>query len=178
MVILSTSEKECVCYVETKNLDGETNLKVRRGIPELAHIKTPNDCAETRCFIDVEPPNEHLYSFNATLRLNPSNYDVPRMSVASPLTSSPTKASLMDRRFSIVNKDPEALYPVSINGVLMRGCIVRNTDWVIGVVAYTGSDTKLMRNAGTTPSKRSRIDRQLNPQVRLSLMIVSASSLF
>lgn len=29
IVILSTSEPKGVCYIETKNLDGETNLKMK-----------------------------------------------------------------------------------------------------------------------------------------------------
>lgn len=31
ILVLSTSEPDCMCYVETKNLDGETNLKIKRG---------------------------------------------------------------------------------------------------------------------------------------------------
>ena len=28
-IILSTSEPEKICYIETANLDGETNLKIK-----------------------------------------------------------------------------------------------------------------------------------------------------
>ncbi|KAJ3333528.1 hypothetical protein HDU76_007058 [Blyttiomyces sp. JEL0837] len=44
VVIISTSEPDCICYVETKNLDGETNLKIRRGINQFANVKTAKDC--------------------------------------------------------------------------------------------------------------------------------------
>ena len=33
MVVIKSTEDEGVCYVETKNLDGETNLK-NKGVPK------------------------------------------------------------------------------------------------------------------------------------------------
>lgn len=30
MIIISTSEPQAMCYIETANLDGETNLKIRQ----------------------------------------------------------------------------------------------------------------------------------------------------
>lgn len=167
VVVLSTSEPDGVCYVETKNLDGETNLKIRRGVQSASHITTPQECLDFKAFIDVEAPNELMYNFNATIRLNPTDPSAPRLSVASPRVS-------VERKPSFITKENEVLIPVSINGVLLRGCVIRNTDWVIGIVVYTGPDTKLMRNAGATPSKRSKIDRQLNPQILLNFAILFA----
>ena len=54
---------------------------------------------------------------------------------------------------------------VDTNMVLLRGTVLRNTQWVIGVVLFTGEDTKIVLNSGATPSKRSRVERQMNPQV-------------
>ncbi len=42
---------------------------------------------------------------------------------------------------------------------------MRNTAFVAGIVAYAGSDTKIMQNANVTPSKRSRIDRIVNKSI-------------
>ena len=57
--------------------------------------------------------------------------------------------------------------PLSINSILLRGCVLRNTEWVIGIVVGTGYDTKIIKNSGKTPSKQSRIDKQMNPMVIL-----------
>lgn len=33
--------------------------------------------------------------------------------------------------------------PIDNDNVLLRGSVLRNTKWVIGIVVYTGKDTKL-----------------------------------
>ena len=53
--------------------------------------------------------------------------------------------------------------------VLLRGCVLHNTKWVIGLVLFTGEDTKIVLNSGGTPSKRSKVERQTDPQVCVSL---------
>ncbi|KAJ1736216.1 hypothetical protein LPJ72_001529 [Coemansia sp. Benny D160-2] len=53
---------------------------------------------------------------------------------------------------------------------------IRNTDWVVGIVLYTGDQTKIVLNSGPTPYKRSRIERTMNTQVMLSFGFVFVSS--
>jgi phospholipid-translocating ATPase len=54
---------------------------------------------------------------------------------------------------------------IDMSMTLLRGTVLRNTRWAIGVVMYTGLDTKLVMNSGGTPSKRSKVEKQMNPQV-------------
>ncbi|BFZ58522.1 phospholipid transporting ATPase [Savitreella phatthalungensis] len=137
VVVLATSEADSACYVETKNLDGETNLKIRHGLRAASKIKTPLDCEAASFIIESEGPSPHLYNYSALARwterdeLDPSKFE-------------------------------EKLEPISAETLLLRGCTLRNTAWVIGIVVFTGDDTKIMQNAGVTPSKRSRIARELN----------------
>jgi phospholipid-translocating ATPase len=37
--------------------------------------------------------------------------------------------------------------PLTLKQVLLRGCVLRNTDWCVGVAVYVGEQTKLMLNS-------------------------------
>ncbi|KAH6565483.1 hypothetical protein BASA62_007225 [Batrachochytrium salamandrivorans] len=70
LVVLSSSEPDALCYIETSNLDGETNLKIRQGLEETAHYLTPDAVSTMNGYIKSELPNNSLYTFEATLNLN------------------------------------------------------------------------------------------------------------
>lgn len=131
ILVCSTSEDENVAFVETKNLDGETNLKSRNAVPSLTHLRSAADCAnpENAFSVDCDRPDNNMFKLNATVK----------------------------------TKDDK--FPADISMTLLRGTVLRNTAWVIGVVLFTGEDTKIVLNSGGTPSKRSRVERQMNPQV-------------
>ena len=46
--------------------------------------------------------------------------------------------------------------------MLLRGATLRNTKWVMGLVVYTGSESKLVLNSRKAPSKLSTIEAQVN----------------
>jgi len=50
----------------------------------------------------------------------------------------------------------------SVKNLLIRGSIMRNTEWGIGIAIYTGSDTKIFRNSKTPPHKVSKVMRKMN----------------
>lgn len=52
--------------------------------------------------------------------------------------------------------------PLGADNVLLRGAVIRNTEWVIGIAFFTGTDTKLVQNSFDTPSKFSQMDRLMN----------------
>ncbi|KAJ2327275.1 hypothetical protein IWW51_001843, partial [Coemansia sp. RSA 2702] len=68
------------------------------------------------------------------------------------------------------------LVPFSVSNVLLRGMTLRNTDWIVGLVLYTGDQTKIVLNSGPPPYKRSRIERMMNTQVLLSFGFVFVMS--
>ncbi|KAJ7092839.1 hypothetical protein B0H15DRAFT_799308 [Mycena belliarum] len=64
--------------------------------------------------------------------------------------------------------------PVDLSLTLLRGTVLRNTRWVIGLVLFTGEDTKIVLNSGGTPSKRSKVEPEMNPQVFISAVLDSS----
>ncbi|KAF9123145.1 hypothetical protein BGW39_009234 [Mortierella sp. 14UC] len=68
-IILSTSEAEGSCFIETKDLDGETNLKTRMSLHETSKYNTARRCSRLKFYIDMEPINANLFTFNGSLTM-------------------------------------------------------------------------------------------------------------
>lgn len=62
--------------------------------------------------------------------------------------------------------------PVGKNNLLLRGCILRNTDWAEGIVVYAGHDTKALMNNSGPRYKRSKVERDLNLDVVSCVVIL------
>jgi len=77
LLMMSSTEPEGICYVETKNLDGETNLKNKQALAATNDMFS----AETSLPIDtipegtmnVEYPNNRIYKFDGNFVLNSEN---------------------------------------------------------------------------------------------------------
>ena len=67
-MILRTSEPKNDCYIETKNLDGETNLKNKACPKELKDIIPDSDqeLSKLEGRLVYEQPNPYLYKFTGT----------------------------------------------------------------------------------------------------------------
>ncbi|XP_062558691.1 phospholipid-transporting ATPase ID isoform X4 [Armigeres subalbatus] len=127
ILLLSSSEPNGLCFIETAELDGETNLKCKQCLVETAVMGNQEDLLwKFNGEIVCEPPNNLLNKFDGTL-------------------------TWKNQRYALDN-----------DKILLRGCIIRNTQWCYGVVIFAGKDTKLMQNSGKTKFKRTTIDRLLN----------------
>jgi phospholipid-transporting ATPase len=69
LVLLASSEPEGLCYIETANLDGETNLKIKQAIPETSTYVSPSDLSRLGGKLRSEQPNSSLYTYEATLTM-------------------------------------------------------------------------------------------------------------
>jgi phospholipid-transporting ATPase len=70
MIILKSSDPKGVCYVETKNLDGETNMKMKTTHKELkAALINDKDVTDLSGEITCERPNNAIYKFEGTLKI-------------------------------------------------------------------------------------------------------------
>jgi len=67
---------------------------------------------------------------------------------------------------------PSVDVPLNAENILLRGAMLRNTEWVIGLACFTGTDTKLVQNSFETPSKFSRLDHLINRTVLLILFVM------
>lgn len=49
---------------------------------------------------------------------------------------------------------------INYENFALRGCSLRNTDYIIGIVTYVGSDTRIMRNSVRSRAKFSDLERR------------------
>jgi len=88
--------------------------------------------------ITCSMPNPHLHFFEGCLyRNDPGNNEDSELGKAKKL-------------------------PANIKNLLLRGSRIKNLEWVVGVVVYTGQDTKIMKNADQGKNKLSNIDQKCN----------------
>ncbi|KAM7389162.1 hypothetical protein PAMP_023155 [Pampus punctatissimus] len=73
--------------------------------------------------------------------------------------------------------DRQSTVPLGPDQILLRGAQLRNTQWVHGVVVYTGHDTKLMQNSTRPPLKLSNVERITNFQILVLFGCLLAISL-
>ncbi|CBX97420.1 similar to phospholipid-transporting ATPase [Plenodomus lingam JN3] len=145
LVLLASSEPEGLCYIETANLDGETNLKIKQAIPETADFVSPAELARLGGKLRSEQPNSSLYTYEATL--------------------------------TIATGGGEKELSLAPDQLLLRGATLRNTPWIHGVVVFTGHETKLMRNATATPIKTTAVERLVNKQILMLVVILICLSI-
>ncbi|AQL03515.1 Putative phospholipid-transporting ATPase 9 [Zea mays] len=74
MILLSSSYPDGICYVETMNLDGETNLKIKQALEVTLDLQEDTKFREVRQTIKCEDPNANLYSFVGSMEWRGQQY--------------------------------------------------------------------------------------------------------
>jgi len=140
-------------FISTVNLDGETNLK-ERSPPELssAFLEQAGQTGELKLSmvqlmmdqglqIDLDEPKIGLTDMGGNVSLK-----------------SPTDTVEQALKQLKVNQ-PDFLHHEHF---LPRGCVLRNTPWILTVAAYVGDDTKTRLNVADTSGKISNMQNYLN----------------
>ena len=60
---------------------------------------------------------------------------------------------------------------LNIKQLLLRGSSLVNTKWIIGIVVYTGLDTKIMKNAENGKVKTSKVEIITNRLIIFILLV-------
>ena len=155
-VVIDSNLNEGLCYLETSSLDGEKNLKEKYCYKEIYGIFSNKQHFDFENFFNTDSnnnininypiiegicqcdsPNDDLYKLDGTLKINYINKKI--------------------------GEDKKQLnFPLTINQLLLKGSIIKNTGWVIAIVIYTGSNNKIIFNSKKPPNKLSIIEKRLN----------------
>ena len=147
MILIDTGFGEGICYVETSSLDGEKTLK----------LKVANKYTQGFISNDIKTNKgierfilQGNYSFNGFIKINSPNIDLNYVN---------------GTMHAIFNKDGQKIEQdimISTNEFLLKGSILKNTNWVIGIVVYTGMNNKIILNSKKPRLKMSKVEKSLN----------------
>eukprot|EP01032_Pedospumella_encystans_P016667 gene16667-19009_t len=167
---------------KNKKADGGEGLRLNAERTKVVDMQTYLGAT-----ITAEVPNGSIHRFNGFLGIpdgsQPANHNHGGMgssttrlshssggslSTVSPGSksggSSPTTQSL-----PVVGQEQRTL---TEKNLLLRGSILRATEWAICSVVYTGADTKLSLNSKKTPSKMSSVDRIVNRTMLVAISVM------
>ncbi|PHJ23489.1 proton atpase [Cystoisospora suis] len=75
LVLLNCSHEFGICSVETKNVDGESNVKSKFAIPQvLQYFRNDQEAGTTKIEVICEPPNDDLTKFTGKILVPPLYY--------------------------------------------------------------------------------------------------------
>ncbi|ORX77479.1 phospholipid-translocating P-type ATPase, partial [Anaeromyces robustus] len=141
-LLLSSSNDDGICYVETSDLDGETSLKKKTSLSELSCIRDLEGFSKIQGKIQCEPPCDSFSSFEGRIYFE---------TVFKPKARD-TYSSFM----------PNSSLSLNVNQMLFRGSVLRNTECVYLMAIYTGRETRVFRNSKQVGLKTSTLDPHLN----------------
>ena len=140
MILLETSESNGICLVEPKNINGESNLYMKQ--INTNWKKSFVDYSDMNYICIANNQNDNLYKFKGTL------YEIEYDG------SKEIKLTQNKNEFYFNQKN-----------FLLRGMILRQTDYIIGCAIYVGHNTKVMINSPKLKNKQSKLEKKMNKLV-------------
>ncbi|GMI22157.1 hypothetical protein TeGR_g11442, partial [Tetraparma gracilis] len=152
LVLLASSNEAGSAFVETSSIDGETNLKLR---------------------LSPKPPGERALCDSESLLATKLSL-LSLCAEASPLLSAEHPNASVNTFSGSLSLSRPAAQPATVSlaaeNLLVRGSVLRNTQYAVGVAVYTGADTKLVMNSRKAPSKLSNLDRLVNRAIKFIIV--------
>ncbi|RLN02225.1 hypothetical protein BBJ28_00000244 [Nothophytophthora sp. Chile5] len=169
------STEATLAYIETKSLDGETNLKIRTAIPTVASLcrasSSSNDSdgfSTLRGVMACEPPNNRITSFEGTFSAVVNSVQARSLGLNVEELNGEGFPGQLASSAGLLQTDRttdgsvRVAMPVTAKQMLLRSCVLRNTRAITGMVVFTGHETKVFCSNTEPVVKTSSVEQRLN----------------
>eukprot|EP01054_Gregarina_sp_Poly1_P002111 Gregarina_sp_Poly_1__2110@NODE_155_length_12405_cov_134_674339_g137_i0_p4_GENE_NODE_155_length_12405_cov_134_674339_g137_i0NODE_155_length_12405_cov_134_674339_g137_i0_p4_ORF_typecomplete_len403_score51_23E1E2_ATPase/PF00122_20/9_1e21PhoLip_ATPase_N/PF16209_5/1_6e16_NODE_155_length_12405_cov_134_674339_g137_i076168824 len=183
LLMICCSDDFGIAYVETVQLDGETNMKIKTAAPSLNEAYSHNIKALAAAKVEVTygAPSAKLYSFNGMVDIHDESYSyqaankvLKSLSKSRSIFGPPSQeirnsvqlSKLSMRTNSLVTPSVQAQTKQSqvlnVSQFMWRGATLINTQWIAGIAVYTGHETRIFRNTRARATKYSGLMKSYN----------------
>ena len=153
LILIDSELPEGICFIETGTLDGEKTLKLKSSPKQTAG-----------CF-NIEGKKSSKFSFQGSTICDHPNPELYQLN------------GKMEVKFQVNdsndNTKKEYNIPLDAKQLLLKGAKLRNTQWIIGIVVYTGHNCKIMKNAKEPRIKYSSVESLMNQMLIFILILQS-----
>ena len=144
MIILESSELNGISYVEPKNINGESNLYMKEVNSNWKKHLIDYSINNYICL--TKKPNENLYKFNGNL------YEI--------------EYKIDKKGNPIINLERyKKDFYFNEKNFILRGMVLRQTNYIIGTAIYIGHNTKYIINSPKLKNKKSKLEKKMNKLV-------------
>ena len=145
---LRRQQVEGSCFLRTDQLDGETDWKLRTPLPLTQKLAADAELASFDAWLQIEAPSKHIYEFTGAAHLSGRLGPGARVDAGG-------EADGEHRSF-----------PLTIENTLWSGTVLAS-GVAVGIVVYTGSETRIVMNTNAPRIKSGIVDLEVNNAVKL-----------
>ncbi|KAL8279641.1 hypothetical protein RQP46_007954 [Phenoliferia psychrophenolica] len=140
LVLLRTSDPSGSCFVRTDQLDGETDWKLRVAVERTQALADDGQLLQVEGDVYADPPTKDIHTFvgNITLR-------------SVPPSGEGEESSPLEQRVE----------PLTAESMLWANTVLAAGS-VVGLVVYTGTETRAVMNTSQPGTKTGLLDLEIN----------------
>ena len=147
MVLLRTTEHSGAVFIRTDQLDGETDWKLRIAVPYTQKLAIEDQLLQIQAEVYAEAPHKDIHSFLGTLSI---------------------ESGVHGETFT---------EPLGPDNVLWTNTVLASGDRAIGVVVYTGTDTRAVMNTSQPRTKVGLLDLEINNMSKILFAVTLGMSI-
>ena len=135
ILLLASGHADHICYADKQNILGTPNLATRHAIKETQQLIGT---------LSSEEATHLIPKLKGDIRVGEPNPDFNQIEAYIKLSRTPKSVTL------------------TVENLVLRQTVIHATPWIIGLVVYTGLETKAYLNTISAKKKVSRIERRIS----------------
>ncbi|GAA5973557.1 hypothetical protein JCM11641_007117 [Rhodosporidiobolus odoratus] len=157
ILLLRTSDPSGTCFVRTDQLDGETDWKLRVALERTQALGEDGKLLDVEGEVYADPPTKDIHTFVGTLTLS---------FLPPPATTGGGETDPEDDLIATSTSQPLGQTSVPVEPLTAENMLWANTvlaaGQAVGVVVYTGRETRAVMNTSQPGTKVGLLDVEIN----------------